>query len=249
MVSVLIIASQSSLKEYIRLYRIVMIYALLCHYSVDEQNKVKRLLGIDMTEDQYQAAWLHLKKLYPEFKNELYLGEPIRYWCLGMSDGLELHRALGIQYTQFPLITRVCVSSCLKSDESLDLRTRQEYKIKNNKKDVDDTLECFNYNEFESKVYTRPKLTARSTQTVDAAYTLWLLNAYAYYHADTMDVAKSLQTTDQQWDTLSRLLGMLKPYLKAGRYPVLFNENYEPGQSLFWLKKIDYPSSVSDYFP
>lgn len=62
----------------------------------------------------------------------------------------------------------------------------------------------------------------------DKDYKRWLGAAYAYYHTDSSTMS------DAEWDFLAKQV-VPEEHLE------LKNTAYIPGQSLFWLKKADYP--------
>lgn len=237
----LITASQTDLAAFIRMYRLAMIYSITRQLDMKSQQEVFVLMGLDITESDYKEMAAVLKTKYDQYKDIVYKDAPVKDWCLGLNGSIDLDEPLANRWTSYPLAVRSCVGHFMQEGTT---------KGGSKKLTTHHTKELLGSNPFETfeRVMNENKnidvISNRSV--IDKAYYLLLCNAYWYYHCDTdqVEIEQQYKTSDAQWDWLSKSLGELKSKLEVQRYPVLFDERFAPGQSLFWLEKRRYPEAI-----
>lgn len=228
------------LDQYIRAYRIAMLYCATCQ-NKRNQNQLLTQLKIDMSYTQYLDMVKQLLVNYNKYKNMLHNGYPIKDWCLGLDGTIDLEQPLANRWSSFPLAVRGSINHHLNN---FNVKVHNEIYQQNK---LSQFLGNKPFINFEQLVSTTKNIdTVVNKNIIDKAYLLFLLNAYLYYHSEQGydHVHRSYITTDSQWDWLSRKLAEVKHKLDMQEYPVLFDHRFEAGQSLFWLSYKDYPDCI-----
>lgn len=243
MVAAMIKATQTDLGEYIRAYRMCLLYGISKH--IDKLTAIKMLEdhNLSMTDDQFLKLTKTLKENYESYKDLEYKGFKIFDWCSGLNGGLIIDEPLANRWESFPLAARAAVSEYTRGSK---------YKAPNPGKprmmsSLKDILGEKPFEDFEWFINTNQTDTIKYASLIDKAYMLFLMNAKQYYYPDEVSTLdhSDLKTNDYQWDWLSKNLASIKHKLNPARYPVLFDERFEAGQSLFWLEQNSYPDNLN----
>jgi hypothetical protein len=68
-------------------------------------------------------------------------------------------------------------------------------------------------------------------------FRVWITAAWRYYYGSGENTGMS----DREWDNASRDLHAVRGLLPEDEFAVLRDEQFEPGQSIFWLSRDKYP--------
>jgi hypothetical protein len=228
--------SQVNLQSFVQLYRACLIYAIVQHYPTHRQLQFLKKLPFK-NKDEHKLAVKTLKELYSKNQGVVYNKYALSAWCPFLSTPHDLSEPLTIRYTDFPLSVRMFVA--LKSKVNGESIKRSSPTTLINMLKLYKGLHVL-----QQPISKQERL--KNEPLIDIAYITLLFNAYVYYHCDPNELTsfKDYMLSDLHWDELSKALYALKPLMDQASYPVIFDDRFEAGQSLFWLAKDDYPSLI-----
>lgn len=236
-------ATQTDLGEYIRAYRMCLLYGISKHISEPTATRILKEHNLSMSKDQFLILTKTLKDNYESYKDLEYKGFKISDWCLGLNGSLVIDEPLANRWDSFPLAARAAVSEYTRDSKYKNSNPGKPRMMSSLKEILGDKP----FEEFQWFINTNQTDTIKYASLIDKAYMLFLMNAKQYYYPGEISTLEhsDLRTSDQQWDWLSKNLASLKNRLDPARYPVLFDERFEAGQSLFWLKEESYPDNLN----
>ncbi len=234
MTKALIEASRIDLGAYIKLYRLCLLQCMAAQLPQASKQKIYNHVRLNASELEYQDMVKTVNEMYDKVKDLNYKDSPIKDWCSAIVN-IDFTCPLANRWTDFPLASRHAVSQILNKNKG-------EFAQYHNT-DLQSVLGNTPFEDFEQLLKNKNIDYAKNAIIIDRAYLLMLHNAYLYYYDDydSLSVNSKYNTSDAQWDWLSKQLSHIKNKLNPKRYPILFDSRFEGGQSLFWLSKEQYP--------